>query len=209
METYNNLYVTHHVIHANLTRVFKKKQFDLNDVMEWCQKMLHNSAKDVETMTTFLNVALEVPQSGALKNMVYVPCNVFRLLSVYNGSTPITDYLFDGSYIKLPLDSAYSYIVIDYKGTPINEDGIPLIPKQYQEACETYCKVQAFEEDVTLGLISAQMWAMWDQKWPGQIGFGKQDWRFKDIQQIDMLNIIHGNLLPTIAGAPIYSQFYQ
>lgn len=206
---YNNLYVTHKVILAALARVHKKKNWQEAEIMEWCQECLNQIVMDVETMVKYVEIGLSVPRTGPEKNMVYTPCNVFRLLDVYDASGNRIDYSYSGSHIVLPSTNTLSTIYINYIGTPINENGIPLIPKSQIMACETYCKVKGFEEDVAYGLFNAQIWNLWDQKVSNMILAGKNDWRFKDRHQIDRLNIIHGNLVPVIGSIKLVHKEFE
>lgn len=206
---WNNLYITHKVILASLARTHKRKNWQENEIMEWCQECLNNVIVDVETMTKYVEIGLEVPTTGTQKNMVYLPCNIFRLLDVYDGSDNRIDYSYNGSYIILPSDNTLTAIYINYIGTPIDENGIPLIPKTQQIACETYCKVKGFEEDVAYGNFNAQLWMMWKNELTPMISAGKNDYRFRDRHAIDKLNIIHGNLTPVIANIKLVHKEFE
>ncbi len=206
---WNNLYVTHKVILASLARVHKKKNWQEPEIMEWCQECLNNIVIDVETMAQYIGVGLSVPQTGPNKNMVYTPCNIFRILDVFDSGSNRIVYSYNGSYIILPSTNTLSTIYINYIGTPIDDNGIPLIPKSQIIACETYCKLKAFEEDVAYGEFDASLYMMWDQKLTNMISAGKNDWRFKDRYAIDKLNIIHGNLVPVIANIKLAHKEFE
>lgn len=206
---WNNLYINHRVIMASLARSHKRKNWLDAEIMEWCQECLNNIITDIETMATYIEIGLAVPQTGPDKNMVYTPCNIFRLLDVFNSSGSRIDYSYNGSYIILPSDNTLTEIFINYKGTPIDDDGIPLIPKTQQLACETYCKIKAYEEDVAYGDFNGEIWMNWKNELPNMIAAGKNDWRFMDRHAIDKLNIIHGNLVPVIANIKLVHKEFE
>lgn len=206
---YNNLYVTHKVILANLGRVFHSKQFQEDDILEWCQIYMNQYAKDVSVMTHFQEIGLDVPYSGHNKNMVLTPCNIFRLMDVYDSGGQRIDYYYNGSYITLPETNTLSVIYINYFGSMVNEEGIPLIPKQYINAAETFCKIKAFEEDVALGTFNASMWDLWNQQLTGQTVNARSDFRHMDQHTIDKWNIIKGNMIPIIANVKLSNKYFE
>jgi hypothetical protein len=206
---YNNLYVTHNVILANLSRIFKSKKFQPDDIMEWCQIYMNQYAKDVEMMVHYVEVGLDVPLTGSEANRVYTPCNIFRLLDVYDSGGNRIEYSFNGSYIFLPAGNTLSVIYLNYIGTPVDEEGIPLIPKPYINGAEVFCKVKAFEEDMMQGRISAGMYELWNQQLSGMTANAKNDFRFKDQHALDKLNIIKGNLIPVIANIKLSNKYFE
>jgi hypothetical protein len=205
----NNLYVTHKVILANLGRVYRSKQFQEMDILEWSQMYMNQYAKDVSVMTHFQEIGLDVPMSGHNKNMVFTPCNIFRLMDVYDSSGRRITYSYNGSYIMLPETNTLDVIYINYFGSVVNEEGVPLVPKQYINAAETFCKINAFEEEVAQGTFSMSMWDLWNQQLTGQTMNARSDFRHMDQRTIDKWNIIKGNMIPIIANVKLSHKYFE
>ncbi len=199
----SNYLISPETIQADLSRVFKSKIFDLHDIIEWCGIAETRYIKDIDLMVPVYEVPLTVVNSQAL-----LPCNIYRILDVYDGNSTLIDFKFNshGTYLVnlkyRDRDSAYTEdtIYINYMGTPIDEDtGYPLIIKGHENACEMFCKIRAFEEDAVLGKISYPMWDSWNMKFSGMISNAAQNpYRHKTKVYLKELEIIKGDMFPQI-----------
>lgn len=190
-------------IQADLSRVFKSKNFDIYDIVEWCGIAETRYIKDIELMIPVYEVPLVVSSSQAL-----LPCNVYRLLDVYDVGGSLIDfkmnnhgtYLTSLKYRNRDEDYAEDTIYINYMGTPIDDEtGYPLIIKGHENACEMFCKIRSFEEDAVLGKISYPMWDSWNMKFSGMISHAAQNpYRHKTRAHLKDLEIIRGDSLPAI-----------
>ena len=196
-------YISHKAIAADITRVYKNKPVNLDDILEWCSQVETRYAIDVDKMVLYLKVPLEVDLETSPPQAL-MPCNVFRLLDVFNDGEEYTNYYNNGSYLILPANYNEEYVYLNFVGTAISDEGDPLIIKGHENACETFCKIRLFEEDVAYGRFNQQMWAMWKEEFSGQVAASKCDMRHFDRQHFNKLNIIHGNMIPKIGGVRLY-----
>jgi len=201
---YNSAYyISPETIWADLTRYISIVEIDKYDVVELCAQVETRYIKDVDLMTPVLEVPLTVINSQAL-----LPCNIFRLIDVYDGYEAVIDFTLSdsGNYINelKYADSGEAYtedtVYINFSGTPIDSDtGYPLIPKGHENACETFCKIRLFEEQVLLGKVDKQIWMGWERQFGGQIANAKSDpYRQKVANHLKQLNTIRGEMLPRI-----------
>ena len=191
----NTKYITHEVIHADLSRTYKDKDFDNNDILEWCQIVECRYIKDIETMYKYIGVALTVTDNKTL-----LPCNIYRLEDIYTnptGSKSFLDCSNNGEYL-MNIPDGYNTIYINYVGTPINEEGMPLIAKGHENACEKYCLLQAYMSEYLNNQISPQIYTNWEIQFSGQISNSRYNFRHKTRKEIDDINIIRGNSIPLI-----------
>jgi len=150
----NSKYTDHLNILARLTRYIKQKEFHPDDVMEWCQEVETDYLGDVDNMFLFLQVPLVVTNYAAK-----LPCNVHRVIDIYtdpndNGSIVFANN--DGA--KLFLGNWYNkdYVYINYYGTPINDQGVPMIIRGHEQACEAYCILKVYYEDILNDKVSTR-----------------------------------------------------
>jgi hypothetical protein len=199
-------YVSHHVIHADIARVYKSKSIDINDIMEWCAQVDTRYITDVDKMVLYLQVPLTVDTDN---HQALLPCNVFRILDVYDDDDEIVSFYNNGTYIILPEDYVDESVYINYVGTAIADNGEPLIIKGHENACETFCKLRLFEEDMTLGRFPAQIWIMWDNQFSGQCSASMNDFRHFSREYFNKLNVIQGNMIPKIGQLPLYHKNFS
>jgi len=201
---YNSAYfISPEVIWADLTRYIKTKEIDRYEVIELCAQVETRYIQDVDLMTSIYEVPITVINSQAL-----LPCNIFRILDVYDGyGTAIGYSLSDkGSYLNALkyINSGSDYIedtiYINYKGTNIDtETGFPLIIKGHENACETFCKIRLFEEDALFGKLNYTMYRNWEQQFSGQILNALQNpYRRLVANYLKQLETIRGNMIPQI-----------
>lgn len=211
MLTNNSKYVSAEVIMADLARKYKSFEWDLDDVIEWCAQVETNYIPEVNQMVHYVKVPLTVTS-----RQVELPCNIHRILDVYDSDEARVQYYNNGAFLVdlrddtgEELDDSVETIYINYVGLPLDDDGIPLILKGHEPACETFCKINFFEEKVALGEFSPDLWEKWNQQFSGQITSAKQSVRHMDRYDIDKLNIIKGNMIIKIGSMPIKQNTFE
>ena len=201
-------YISHKAIAADITRVYKNKPVDLNDILEWCSQVETRYNIDVDKMVLYIKVGLNVDQETSPPQAL-MPCNVFRLLDVYSAAEEYINYYNNGAYLILPADYKSDHVYINFVGTALSDEGEPLIIKGHENACETFCKIRLFEEDVAYGRFNMQLWAMWKEEFSGQVAASKSDMRHFDRQHFNKLNIIRGNMIPKIGGLVLFHKNFS
>ena len=107
-----------------------------------------------------------------MNNMLLLPCNVFRLLDVYESRNKKLTYKNNGAYlydfryngIKQTYPNGFK-LYLNYVGINIDETtGELLIVKGHEEACKTFCKIEAFAEDAAYGRFSKDLWYLWKEE---------------------------------------------
>jgi len=209
---YNQKYFDHLYIKNRLARQFKQKQFNDDDVLVWCQEVELEVLADVENMVTYDRVDIVL-----CNGILTLPCNVYRLLDVYDSSENRILYQSNGKNLYGLMDmngntiTDDTTIYINYKGNAIDlETGIPLCLRSHEFVCENYCKIKAFEEDILLQKISASMYQYWTTQLAGMITATKQNYMHKDRAQVNDIAIIHGNMISRIGHLPLaHTMFIQ
>lgn len=200
-------WISHKVVFTNLQRIFKKKTFQEEDILNWCQEVEQLFVSDPDAMVQYLEIPLHVNSN----RRVLLPSNVFKLIDVYE-PTDVSGYNGTPAHVgfrKMPggivinRDVEGDRVMINFWGTPLDDDCMPLIERVHQPACETYCKIQAFEEDMTMNKINQNLYFDWKQRFDGQIqgvkggveGWSSQDWA--------KMTIVMGDMLPKIGYMPL------
>lgn len=200
-------WISHKVVFTNLQRIFKKKAFQEEDILNWCQEVEQLFVSDPDAMVQYLRIPLNVNSN----RRVILPSNVFKLIDVYEPvdvNQPDETGLHIG-FRKMPgglvinRDIEGNRVMINFWGTPLDDDCMPLIQRAHQPACETYCKIQSFEEDMALGKINQNLYFDWKQRFDGQIqgvkggveGWSSEDWA--------KMTIVMGDMLPRIGYMPL------
>lgn len=201
----NQKFTTHHNILSRISMKYKSKEFNPDDVMEWCQMVETEYICDIDTMIKFLNVKLPVVGGKAM-----LPCNVYRVVNVFTDPnvrhSTIQNYN-NGAYLFFNSNFKGDFVYINYIGTNIDETGIPLIVKGHEQACETFVKMSAFEEDAVTGKFPAQIWSMWNQQFSGQCEAAKSDFRHYQDIKLEKMDMIKMNFIPRVGNKPLLHKF--
>ena len=199
MAVNNQRYVSPMDIYAKLSRIHKSKNFSYDDIVEWCAEVETDYIGDVDGMSKFLEVKLDV--SGYKAKL---PCNVYRILDVYSSpqSTASREpYNNSGAYINFNSTYKNEYIYVDYYGITIDETtGEPLVLKGHEQGCEAYCIRNIYYEDFLLGKITTDRWGYIDNDWKVKAEASKGGFRHWDRQKINDMNVIMGNIIPKIGN---------
>lgn len=207
----NHLYTDHNEIIARLSLRIKKKDFSEVEIMTWCQEVETHHIKDTNTMWRFLEVALETHDYSNDYKMVELPCNIYRLLDVYGDpNNPISHleskFLNKDNKINLLVENkGQKYIYINYIGTPIDENGTPLIAKAHIEACITYCLMMLYYEDYLerQNPVATEL----ERKFSGQMAHAKNSVRHLTKEHFNRLNVINGDMIESIGNMRTLNKF--
>ena len=183
----NILYTDHHDIMTRLASYITQKNVQEADIMEWCQQAEVEHIKDMTSFWKYLNIKLKV-----INNTAQLPCNVYRILDIFSSfgnNESRVNYGCNRGFIFLP-DYNQDYVYINYIGTPINEDGLPMIAKGHEQACETYCLMKMFAEDYIYRKIDPNIYNLWEQKFQGQVTSIKQSLRRWDRNKLNTMNVM-------------------
>lgn len=190
---------------SRIARRFPSKQFNEDDILEWCQVVECDMIGAVDGMYPY--IGFELPVVGGRAKL---PCNVYRITDVYttpgNENSRIPFNRLQG-HISFGT-SSYSKVYIDYYGTPIDLDtGIPLIQTGHELACEAYCVLMMHEDDMSQGRIDRGLYQMYDQKATGEIlaAMGSQNIQHKTRGDLNTLEAIKYNMIPKPAALKLLS----
>ena len=179
--------------------MFKTTQFNEEDILNWCQEVETIYIADPDSMILYKTIPL--PLSNGF---VTLPPNLYKILDVYDNPKKNNRL----SYNKLPKklyipNVKEETIYLNYVGTPINEDCIPLIHADHQPACETFCLINHFMEDALNNKINQNMYFDWKQRFDGMIQAAKAYGRDWDAQRLQRMDIILGSQIPKIGFMPL------
>jgi len=204
------------IIQNKLVRRYRKiKEFHIDDIVEWCGDVETNYINDVDLMVRFKNVPLTVTNGNVL-----LPCNIHRIIDVYTEGDRIIDFKLNSSGAYMTdlkyhdsFDSEFdeTTIYLNYVGIPVDpETGYVLIAKGHEIACETFCLMRAFEEDVAMGKFNMNFWARWEAQFPGQIiNALSNPFRHKTQQHLKDLETIRFNALPRIGKVELSHEMFD
>jgi len=192
-------FITHEVIYNQLLTVFKNKSFDEEDILNWCQEVETIYVANPDDMLRYEQIPLTVQSS----NRTLLPTNMYKLIDVYNKSNQALSHYRNGRYLIIKNSKVGDEFFINYVGTPIDERGIPMIHKDHQPACETYCKIQAFQEEALNRTIDMNLYNNWQERFDGMCQSAKGGFRSWDSQRFQRMNIILGNQIPRIGFMPL------
>jgi hypothetical protein len=191
---------------------YRRKVFYEDNFLTWCARVETEVIPDVDLMTPFEDIPIEVTN-----NMLQLPCNLFKLEDVYDDNEEMLSYYNNnGFYLYNMKDKSGnpiaegSTIHLNYEGTNIDlKTGTPLCAKGHEFICETFCKLQAFEEDVSLKNFSSELYGLWLNSLSGLVAAAKQDiYQHKTRQDNDRITVIKGNMIPMIGNLPLkHKQF--
>ncbi len=198
-------FINHKTILTSLERTFKEKQFDEEDILNWCQEVETLYIADPSSMVAYMEIPLAVSNFK-----VVLPSNIYKIRDVYFNKESYGRIAFQqiGIYLSVP-NYTEDKLYINYVGTPLDKDCLPLIHKDHQAACETYCKINSFEEDALLGQINMSVFADWKQRFDGMIQSAKVSFRDWDNSRYERMNIIMGSQIPRVGYVPMANSQFE
>lgn len=201
-------------IASRLNKQFNRKHFDPAIVGEWCAQVEVEYVRDTDMMWEFRAVPLTVGND----KMVLLPCNVYKIIELYNEDKEFLSFNRSGNFLteirnRQDENSEVEIgdtIYISYKGIPVDQKtGEVIIPSGHQPMCETYCKLRMFEEDVGYGQFSGDMWGLWDRKFSGQLQAVRSSYRGITKEKLNQFQIVMGNMLPKIGRMTIETEQFD
>jgi hypothetical protein len=195
----NSLYTSPEIIYAKLKRIYKQKQFELADIIEWCADVETNYITDIDKMFYY-----EADEFIVTNGMVLLPCFLFRLLDVYSDPTTSNSLIEkignNGTYLFGFPDRIVdgNTIYLNYIGIPITDNGNPLIHKTHEPACEMFCKIKMFEEDVANGKFPVNLHENWNMRFGNMCSAANQDMRNYMRSDFNKLHRIRGMMINRI-----------
>lgn len=213
----NQKFVSCDVIAYELGQLYKSKNWEIGNIRTWCAEVETRYIKDIETMTEFEEIDLTVDLDSNDNPQVLLPCNIFRILDIYENSEVNLEYKTNGAYaydFKWN-DIAQTYedgdvLYINYRGVNIDETtGEILIVKGHEIACKTWCKIQMFEEDAAFGKFDKNLIEVWKNDFSGQCIAARHNYQHKSRERINNLNIIRGNQIVQIAGLSLHHELFK
>lgn len=191
-------YVSVRNVAARMSRNVKGKEFDIYDIAEWCGECETDEIAQYDAFVKYRNVKVEVKH-----NKAYLPCNIYRVLSVYRNKCSIPKYSWDGAYLKFNLDDPRTFneeytIEIDYIGIAVDAEGLPMIRDGHQEACFWYCMTKIYFEDYMNGLVQESKYMYLNDRLGHYVAKAKGN--FRDITRDDMneISMLLHNLVPKV-----------
>lgn len=196
-------YTNHHEIVNRLSKKFKTKDFNADDVHDWCAELENDVLREHDYFVKFL----EIPLTVIASRIVTIPCNVHSIIDVYHEGGSRPKYVHIGNQIHLNQETTNEFIYIDYKGTPIDEDtGDVLILRGHELACEAICVRNSYYEDYLNGKIDANRWVVIDEELERGVNIATMDMRRMTKDNFQTMENILGNKIPVIGRVPLYKK---
>jgi hypothetical protein len=176
----------------------------MSDVIEWCAQVETRHIKDIESMIDYYGIG-QVIEHGMIK----IPCNVFRILDIYDESDNQLFVSNNGHYLHDIMDlngnalSDGDTVYINYVGIPVDEKGIPLIAAGHEIACETFCKLSMFEEDALFQRVNQNMYFSWKNEFPLQCKAARNTFQKQTRNDIEYASMPMQNMIQKIGDLPI------
>ena len=191
-------YVSVKNVAARIARNVKGKEFDIYDIAEWCGECETDEIAMYDGFAKYRNVQVEVKH-----NRAYLPCNIYRILSVYKNKCSIPKYQWDGAYLRFNLEDPRTFnqtynIEIDYLGVMVDDQGLPLILDGHQEACYWYCMTKLYFEDYMNRLIDENRYMFLQDRLGHYVTKAKGSFRNVSRDDMNEISMILHNLIPKV-----------
>ena len=191
-------YVSVKNVAARIARNVKGKEFDIYDIAEWCAECETDEIGMYEGFAKFRSVTLPVKH-----NKAFMPCNVYRLLSVHKNNCSIPKYHWYGAYLRFNFDDPKSFnseytVEIDYLGIMVDEEGLPLILDGHQEACYWYIMTKLYFEDYMNKLIDENRYMFLQDRLGHYVTQAKGSFRYVSRDDMNDISMILHNLVPKV-----------
>lgn len=203
MNDRNYLYATHKNVAASLASYIKNRNIGLDDIYSWCSEAISLYIADIEFMWTYNEMGFEI-----IGGRILIPCNCFRIINVYNSGEKELSFFNNGAYLSdIKLNGTNledgDIIYLNYTGTPVDEDGLLIIPLTFVPACEFFCQSKIYFEDYIEGKMSESKYNTIIARFDNSSRAGRNSYRGLTTNWINKNKIIRGNMLPAIGGIPL------
>lgn len=181
-------------VYNKVVKLWKNTVVNKNDVFEECIDVETNYIKDGDLLAHCEAFPLVANKTTGLANS---PCNMIRVIEIYDENDNDIKYSITGSN-KIKLVGDYQKAYINYLGTKVNDEGIPVIHQGHVNAMVTFCIMKRLEEQMLLGNVPMGLHDKYEKKFSNQITHIKQSAQYKDKQHYDNVNIIRFNMLKKV-----------
>lgn len=191
-------YVSVKNVAARIARNVKGKEFDIYDIAEWCAECETDEIGMYEGFAKFRSVVLPVKH-----NKAFMPCNVYRLLSVHKNNCAVPKYHWDGAYLRFNFDDPSTFnseytVEIDYLGIMVDDEGLPLILDGHQEACFWYIMTKLYFEDYMNKLVDESRYMFLQDRLGHYVTQAKGSFRYVSRDDMNEIQRIMHNLVPKV-----------
>lgn len=191
-------YVSIKSVAARIARNLKGKEIDIYDIAEWCGECETDEIGMYEGFVKYRNVAIPVKH-----NRAYLPCNIYRVLSVHRNKCAVTRYQWDGAYLRFNWDDPATFndeyfIYVDYLGVAVDEDGLPMILDGNQEACYWYVLTKIYFEDYVSGILPENRYMFMQERMGHYVTKAKGSFRNVSRDDLNEVQMLMHNLIPKV-----------
>lgn len=191
-------YVSVKNVAARIARNVKGKEWDIYDIAEWCGECHTDEIGMYEGFAKYRGVKIKVKH-----NKAYLPCNIYRVLSIYRNKCSIPNYQWDGAYLRFNFDDPGTFqqeyiIEVDYLGVLVDDEGLPMILDGAQEACYWYCMTKLYFEDYMNGLIPENRYIFLQDRLGLYVDKVKGSFRHVTRDDMNEMQMIMHNMIPKV-----------
>jgi len=192
-------------VYYQVSKLFPGENINKDDIFEMCINAELLYINDGDLLAKYVDVPVEIDQTlfmGAL------PCNVKRLLEVYDKDENNIEYQLTGSNhikVKDKIDKVY----VHYLGIKMDENGNPTIRTNHIPALVSFCVKSILEPKMLVGKASPQVFQMYDNKFSNQIINIKQSATNKDIRHYRDIDIIRFDMIPNVGQIKLFKNMFK
>jgi len=191
-------YVSVKNVATRLARNARNKNFDIYDIAEWAGECEVEEIGQYEGFAKYRNVEITVKN-----NKAYLPCNIYRILSVYRNRCSVSTYDWDGVYLRFNFDDPRTFhreykIQLDYLGVMVDDEGLPMILDGHQEACYWYIMTKLYFEDFMNGLIDQNRYIFLQDRLGHYVAKAKSSMRHYSRDDMNDVQAILHNMVPKV-----------
>ena len=198
------LFTTPSVIFHRISEKFKGETISESQITEWCFDAEVNYIAEADDSRIYKDVPLDI---NPITKIAILPCNVIRILDVYDSNEAPTSYTsLPPSRIKI---NDATTAKISYVGLNVDDNGEPYFRSSHVPALETYCTVKILEGKALMLKYPYQIYKDMEQKFSNQIVAIKQSWTNRDHQTSNRMDAIYYNMLPVAAQRRLYHKQYE
>jgi len=191
-------------VYNKLTKAWKRTPVNKGEVFENCIDAEINYIKDGDLFSKFTEFPIEIDKTVGLGSM---PCNVIRIIEVYDESGNDVDYVVTGSnHIKVV---GYDKVYMHFLGAIVDEDGIPVIHQGHVNALVTFNLMKFVEQEVLLQRMPLGFLQKYEQQFSNQVVALKQSAQYKDKSHYDKVNIIRFNMLKKVGHKRLIKTMFE
>ena len=187
-----------------LTKVWKKGTLNKDSVFEWCIDAELNYIKDGDLLSKYIDFEITIDTETGLG---LLPCNVSRVIEVYDSSSSDVDYTITASnFIKVA--TGQENVLMHFLGATVTEDGVPVIHQGHVNALVTFCLMKLVEVEVLLQKMPMGFLQKYEIQFANQVTAIKQSAQYKDKKHYDNVNIIRFNMIKKVGRKRLIKDMY-